>query len=201
MTNEGRAKEYFDLFEQYRGFRPSAEVQHGADGTSRIKIEGFAEVIIGSGGGWAMPDVKTYPEGTAYEPAVRLGWPSGRGMASKIACIFADYYARQRGPGEKPPYFLLSPADCLRDVKNTNAVETGRQLQAPEVEMTTKKPKAVAGKIHLKWVVSAICAPVKQKLVIKGLGFTRLNQVIERPDNGAIRGMVAKVPHLVEILK
>jgi len=57
------------------------------------------------------------------------------------------------------------------------------------------------GKIQLKWVRSAICAPVKQKLVVKGLGFTRLNQVIERPDNAAIRGMVAKVPHLVEILK
>jgi large subunit ribosomal protein L30 len=66
--------------------------------------------------------------------------------------------------------------------------------------MTTKKPKAVSGKIHLKWVRSAICAPVKHKLVVKGLGFTRLNQVIERPDNAAIRGMVAKVPHLVEIL-
>ena len=48
---------------------------------------------------------------------------------------------------------------------------------------------------------SAICAPVKQKLVVKGLGFTRLNQVIERPDNPAIRGMVAKVPHLVEIIQ
>ena len=66
--------------------------------------------------------------------------------------------------------------------------------------MTTKKPKAVSGKIHLKWIRSAICAPVKQKLVVKGLGFTRLNQVIERPDNPAIRGMVAKVPHLVEII-
>jgi large subunit ribosomal protein L30 len=57
-----------------------------------------------------------------------------------------------------------------------------------------------AGKIHLKWVRSVICAPVQQKLVVKGLGFTRLNQVIERPDNPAIRGMVAKVPHLVEIV-
>ena len=66
------------------------------------------------------------------------------------------------------------------------------------------KTKAVAkssGKIQLKWVRSAICAPIKQKLVIKGLGFTRLNQVIERPNNAAIRGMVAKVPHLVEIVK
>ena len=64
--------------------------------------------------------------------------------------------------------------------------------------------KSYAGgsaKIQLKWVRSAICAPVQQKLVVKGLGFTRLNQVIERPDNPAIRGMVAKVPHLVEILQ
>ncbi len=56
-------------------------------------------------------------------------------------------------------------------------------------------------KMHLKWVRSAIAAPVKQKLVIKGLGFTRLNQVVEREDTPSIRGMVAKVPHLVEILK
>lgn len=56
-------------------------------------------------------------------------------------------------------------------------------------------------KIQLKYVRSAICAPVKQKLVVKGLGFTRLNQVIEREDSLSIRGMVAKVPHLVEIVK
>jgi large subunit ribosomal protein L30 len=67
--------------------------------------------------------------------------------------------------------------------------------------MTAKKPNATGGKIHLKWVRSAICAPVKQKRVVKGLGFTRLNQVIERPDNPAIRGMVAKIPHLVEIVQ
>jgi large subunit ribosomal protein L30 len=69
-----------------------------------------------------------------------------------------------------------------------------------EVEMTAKKTNSGGGKIQLKWVRSAICAPVKQKLVIKGLGFTRLNQIIERPDTNAIRGMVAKVPHLVEIV-
>ena len=67
--------------------------------------------------------------------------------------------------------------------------------------MTVKKSNASGGKLHLKWVRSAICAPVKHKLVVKGLGFTRLNQVIERPDNAAIRGMVAKVPHLVEIVQ
>jgi large subunit ribosomal protein L30 len=67
--------------------------------------------------------------------------------------------------------------------------------------MTAKKSNAGGGKIQLKWVRSAICAPIKHKLVVKGLGFTRLNQVIERPDNPAIRGMVAKIPHLVEIVR
>jgi large subunit ribosomal protein L30 len=59
---------------------------------------------------------------------------------------------------------------------------------------------AVKKKIRLQWVRSAIAAPTKHKLVIRGLGFTRLNQVIEREDTPAIRGMVAKVPHLVIIL-
>ncbi len=55
-------------------------------------------------------------------------------------------------------------------------------------------------KIRLQWVRSAIAAPGKHKLVVKGLGFTRLNQVVEREDTPSIRGMVAKVPHLVTIL-
>jgi large subunit ribosomal protein L30 len=67
--------------------------------------------------------------------------------------------------------------------------------------MTAKKTDSSGAKIHLKWVRSAICAPEKQKLVIKGLGFTRLNQVIVRPDTAAIRGMVAKVPHMVEVVE
>jgi large subunit ribosomal protein L30 len=63
-----------------------------------------------------------------------------------------------------------------------------------------KTAQKSGGTIQIKWVRSSICAPVKQKLVVKGLGFTRLNQVIQRPDTPAIRGMVAKVPHLVEIV-
>jgi large subunit ribosomal protein L30 len=67
--------------------------------------------------------------------------------------------------------------------------------------MTPKKSNKGGGTIQLKWIRSSICAPRKQKVVVRGLGFTRLNQVIERPDTPAIRGMVAKVPHLVEILQ
>ena len=56
-------------------------------------------------------------------------------------------------------------------------------------------------KIRLQYYRSAISTPVKHKLVIKGLGFTRLNQIVERVDNPSVRGMVATVPHLVRILE
>ncbi len=55
--------------------------------------------------------------------------------------------------------------------------------------------------MRLQYYRSKIQAPVKHKLVIKGLGFTRLNQIVEREDTPSIRGMVAKVPHLVRVLE
>jgi len=67
--------------------------------------------------------------------------------------------------------------------------------------MTAKKHISNGSMLRLKYVRSAICTPVTHKKVVRGLGFTRLNQVIERPDTPAIRGMVAKVPHLVEIVQ
>jgi large subunit ribosomal protein L30 len=43
--------------------------------------------------------------------------------------------------------------------------------------------------------------PLKHKLVVKGLGFTRLNQIVERVDTESTRGMVKAIPHLVRILE
>ncbi|HKW74914.1 MAG TPA: 50S ribosomal protein L30 [Terriglobales bacterium] len=59
---------------------------------------------------------------------------------------------------------------------------------------------AAKKKIKIQYVRSKICTPVKHKAVIKGLGFTRLNQIVEREDTPSIRGMIAKVPHLVQIV-
>ena len=55
-------------------------------------------------------------------------------------------------------------------------------------------------KIRIQYYRSKIQAPVKHKLVIKGLGFTRLNQIVEREDTPSIRGMIAKIPHLVRVV-
>ncbi len=59
---------------------------------------------------------------------------------------------------------------------------------------------ASENKIKLQYFRSQICTPVKHKLVIKGLGFTRLNQIVERENTPSIMGMVKKVPHLVRVV-
>jgi large subunit ribosomal protein L30 len=55
-------------------------------------------------------------------------------------------------------------------------------------------------KIKIKLVKSPICTPEKHKVIVRSLGLKRINQVVERPDNPSFRGMVAKVPHLLQIV-
>jgi large subunit ribosomal protein L30 len=55
--------------------------------------------------------------------------------------------------------------------------------------------------IKIKLVRSPICAPEKHKKIVAGLGLKKLNRVVERPDTPAFRGMVAKVPHLLQIVE
>jgi len=66
--------------------------------------------------------------------------------------------------------------------------------------MATKN-KAAAGKLRIQYYRSAIGFTEGQKLVVKGLGLRKLNAIREAEDTPAIRGMVAKVPHLVRILE
>ena len=54
--------------------------------------------------------------------------------------------------------------------------------------------------IRIKLVRSGIGTPEKQRKVLKGLGFRKLNQVLIRQDTPEIRGMIGKIPHLVVVL-
>ncbi|MFZ0212127.1 MAG: 50S ribosomal protein L30 [Candidatus Acidiferrales bacterium] len=62
--------------------------------------------------------------------------------------------------------------------------------------MATKKKSET---LKIRWVVSFIGCPRSMRQTIRGLGFRRMNQVVERPDNPSIRGMIARVHHLVQI--
>jgi large subunit ribosomal protein L30 len=55
--------------------------------------------------------------------------------------------------------------------------------------------------IRIQWVRSGIGFSHRQKEIIRSLGLRRLNQVVERPDTPQIRGLVAKVSHLVTIVE
>ncbi len=61
-------------------------------------------------------------------------------------------------------------------------------------------PEKARNTVHLKWVRSGIAFSHRQKTLVRSLGLRRLNQVVERPDTPQIRGIAAKIPHLVEVV-
>lgn len=54
-------------------------------------------------------------------------------------------------------------------------------------------------KLRITYRKSAIGYNVKQKATIRALGLKKLNQTVEHEDTPAVRGMIAKVPHLVHV--
>ena len=63
--------------------------------------------------------------------------------------------------------------------------------------MTMVKKKNL---LKIKQIRSGIGRPIKHKSILRGLGLRRLNQIVLRADTPEIRGMIAKIPHLVTIV-
>ena len=57
------------------------------------------------------------------------------------------------------------------------------------------------GTIRIQYYRSMIGYSKKQKQMVKSLGITKLNQTVERPDTPSMRGVVAKIPHLLRIVE
>lgn len=73
-------------------------------------------------------------------------------------------------------------------------VETTKPAEKPEAK------KIIKGKIlKITLVKSGIGYSKRHKATLKALGFRRLNQTIEQVDTPSLRGMLAKVNHLVRI--
>jgi large subunit ribosomal protein L30 len=66
--------------------------------------------------------------------------------------------------------------------------------------MPRKQNKDESSKIRIQYYRSFIAAPKTHKQMVRSLGLTKLNQIVERPDNASTRGAVAKVPHLLRIV-
>jgi large subunit ribosomal protein L30 len=67
--------------------------------------------------------------------------------------------------------------------------------------MAKKTENTNGGTIKVQYYRSSIGYSKKQKTIVRSLGITKLNQTVERPDNAATRGIVAKIPHLLRIVE
>ena len=65
-----------------------------------------------------------------------------------------------------------------------------------KLEMAKKKKY-----LQIRQIRSYIGRPRTQRLVLGSLGLRRIRQIVEREDSPAVRGMVAKIQHLVEIVE
>ena len=61
------------------------------------------------------------------------------------------------------------------------------------------KKELVNKTIRVTLVRSAIGYPKDQKATVKALGLRRLHQSVEQVDNPAVRGMIQKIIHLVQV--
>lgn len=59
----------------------------------------------------------------------------------------------------------------------------------------------MAKTIVVKQIGSPIRRPAKQRQTLIGLGLNKMNKTRELEDTPAVRGMINKIPHMVEIIE
>lgn len=59
----------------------------------------------------------------------------------------------------------------------------------------------MAKTIVVKQIGSPIRRPAKQRATLVGLGLNKMHKTRELEDTPSVRGMIAKIPHMVEIIE
>ena len=77
--------------------------------------------------------------------------------------------------------------------------ETGSKKDAAASKDKKVQKKAAVKQLKIKLVRSVIGRPQKQREVVKGLGLRRINSEVIREDRPETRGMIRKIPHLIEV--
>ncbi|HEX7808482.1 MAG TPA: 50S ribosomal protein L30 [Thermoanaerobaculia bacterium] len=60
--------------------------------------------------------------------------------------------------------------------------------------------KADSKTIRIRQIRSGIGCPIEMRETLKALGLGKMHRVAERVDSKEVRGMIAKIPHLVEVV-
>ena len=67
--------------------------------------------------------------------------------------------------------------------------------------MSPKKKADDKKMIRVRQVRSGIGCPREMRETLKALGLGKMHRVTERLDTPHVRGMIAKIPHLVEVVE
>ena len=70
-----------------------------------------------------------------------------------------------------------------------------------KLKLFGRKKKASGKTIKVRQVRSGIGCPREMRETLKALGLGKMNRVAERVDSKEVRGMIAKIPHLVEVVE
>jgi large subunit ribosomal protein L30 len=63
------------------------------------------------------------------------------------------------------------------------------------------RKKSDAKTIRIRQIRSGIGCPIEMRETLKALGLGKMHRVSERADTREVRGMIAKIPHLVEVVE
>ena len=67
--------------------------------------------------------------------------------------------------------------------------------------MSAAKAKKSGSMIHIRQIRSGIGCPIEMRETLKALGLGKMHRVADRVDSREVRGMIAKIPHLVEVVE
>jgi large subunit ribosomal protein L30 len=64
-----------------------------------------------------------------------------------------------------------------------------------------RRPWVASKKLTVRLTKSIIGLSPRQEATVKGLGLRRINHIVTHDDTPTIRGMIAKVPHVLEVTR
>jgi large subunit ribosomal protein L30 len=63
------------------------------------------------------------------------------------------------------------------------------------------KSDTKASTIRIRQIRSGIGCPIEMRETLRALGLGKMHRVAERVNTREVRGMIAKIPHLVEVVE
>lgn len=118
---------------------------------------------------------------------------------AKAATTEKKSEAAKTAKTEKAAKTVKAP-EAEKAVKTEKAAKADKAVKAAKTVKTEKAAKtANTGKIKITLIKSTIGQVPKTRATITAMGLRKIGQTVELPDNGATRGQIQKVRHMVKV--